>query len=167
MVRNPTDSPLGEKKGACEEVFLVLRRRVGRIDAGGNRAPCPAPIPAVGPPPRLPAAALGPILGERRGLPEPGPSRSRELLLQPLVLPLQPIVLTSQPIVLTLQLLPFTCRARRDLSQPRALFVVVAVPFVPCVVDGMRAFIGHARFMADSRPKYKCKIVIAPSSRAK
>ena len=91
------------------KIFLILRRdapqiqcpatprtrrgtrgRVRRIDAGGNRAS--------GPPPRLPAAALGPILGERRGLPEPGPSRGRELLLQPFVLPRQPIVRTSQPI---------------------------------------------------------------------
>ena len=175
------------------KVFLVLRRdvkqvqcpatprtrrgkrgRVGRIDAGGNRAPCPAPIPAAGPSPRLPAAALGPILGERRGLPEPGPSRGRELLLQPLVLPLQPIVrtlqpiiLTSQLIVLTLHLIPFTGRARRDLLQPRDLFVVVALPFGPLVVDGMRAFIGHARFMADSRQKYKYKIVISTDSPAK
>ena len=175
------------------KVFLVLRRdvkqvqcpatprtrrgkrgRVGRIDAGGNRAPCPAPIPAAGPSPRLPTAALGPILGERRGLPEPGPSRGRELLLQPLVLPLQPIVrtlqpiiLTSQLIVLTLHLIPFPGRARRDLLQPRDLFVVVALPFGPLVVDGMRAFIGHARFMADSRQKYKYKIVISTDSPAK
>ena len=175
------------------KIFLILRRdapqiqcpatprtrrgkrgRVRRIDAGGNRAPCPAPIPASGPPPRLPAAALGPILGERRGLPEPGPSRGRELLLQPFVLPRQPIVRTSQPIVLTLQpivltlhLIPFTCRARRHLPQPRDLFVVVAMPFVTVVVDGMCAFIGHARFMADSRQKYKYKIVVTPSSLAK
>ena len=182
------------------KVFLVLRRdvkqvqcpatprtrrgkrgRVGRIDAGGNRAPCPAPIPAAGPSPRLPTAALGPILGERRGLPEPGPSRGRELLLQPLVLPLQPIVRTLQPIILTsqlivltsqlimltLHLIPFPGRARRDLLQPRDLFVVVALPFGPLVVDGMRAFIGHARFMADSRQKYKYKIVISTDSPAK
>ena len=78
-------------------------------------------------------------------------------------------MLTLQPIVLTLHLIPFTCRARRDLPQPRDLFVfvVVAVPVVPLVVDGMRAFIGHARFMADSRQKYKYKIVITPSSLAK
>ena len=111
--------------------------------------------------------ALGPILGERRGLPEPGPSRGRELLLQPFVLPRQPIVRTSQPIVLTLHLIPFTCRARRHLPQPRDLFVVVAMPFVTVVVDGMCAFIGHARFMADSHQKYKYKIVITPSSLAK
>ena len=129
----------------------------------------------------MPAAALGPILGERRGLPEPGPSRGRELLLQPFVLPRQPIVRTSQPIVrtsqpivrtlqpivLTLHLIPFTCRARRHLPQPRDLFVVVAMPFVTVVVDGMCAFIGHARFMADSRQKYKYKIVVTPSSLAK
>ena len=117
---------------------------------------------------------MGPILGERRGLPEPGPSRGRELLLQPLVLPLQPIVrtlqpilLTSQPIVLTLPLIPFTFRARRHFPQPRDRFVVMAVPFVTFAVDGMRALIGHARFMADSRQKYTYKIVIAPSSLAK
>ena len=147
----------------------------------GNRAPCPAPIPAAGPSPRLPTAALGPILGERRGLPEPGPSRGRELLLQPLVLPLQPIVRTLQPIILTsqlivltsqlimltLHLIPFPGRARRDLLQPRDLFVVVALPFGPLVVDGMRAFIGHARFMADSRQKYKYKIVISTEWPAK
>ena len=63
---------------------------------------------AAGPSPRLPTAALGPILGERRGLPEPGPSRGRELLLQPLVLPLQPIVRTLQPIILTSQLIVLT-----------------------------------------------------------
>ena len=129
----------------------------------------------------MPTAALGPILGERRGLPEPGPSRGRELLLQPLVLPLQPIVRTLQPIILTsqlivltsqlimltLHLIPFPGRARRDLLQPRDLFVVVALPFGPLVVDGMRAFIGHARFMADSRQKYKYKIVISTDSPAK
>ena len=128
----------------------------------------------------MPTAALGPILGERRGLPEPGPSRGRELLLQPLVLPLQPIVRTLQPIILTsqlivltsqlimltLHLIPFPGRARRDLLQPRDLFVVVALPFGPLVVDGMRAFIGHARFMADSRQKYKYKIVISTDSPA-
>ena len=87
----------------------------------------------------------------------------------PIVLTLHPIVLTLHPIVLTLHLIPFTCRARRDLPQPRDffVFVVVAVPVVPLVVDGMRAFIGHARFMADSRQKYKYKIVITPSSLAK
>ena len=148
------------------------RGRVGRIDAGGNRAPCPAPIPAAGPSPRLPTAAGADPW--RSGLPEPGPSRGRELLLQPLVLPLQPIVRTLQPIiltshliVLTLHLIPFPGRARRDLLQPRDLFVVVALPFGPLVVDGMRAFIGHARFMADSRQKYKYKIVISTDSPAK
>ena len=101
--------------------------------------------------------------------------------LQPLVLPLQPIVRTLQPIILTsqlivltsqlimltLHLIPFPGRARRDLLQPRDLFVVVALPFGPLVVDGMRAFIGHARFMADSRQKYKYKIVISTDSPAK
>ena len=76
-------------------------------------------------------------------------------------------MLTLQPIVLTLHLIPFTCRARRHPPQPRDLFVVVAMPFVTVVVDGMCAFIGHARFMADSRQKYKYKIVITPSSLAK
>ena len=74
------------------EIFLVLRRHalqchhpaaprtrrrerglVGRINPGGNRAARPAPIPAAGSSARLPAVALGPILGERRGLPEPRP----------------------------------------------------------------------------------------------
>ena len=82
------------------------RGLVGRINPGGNRAARPAPIPAAGSSARLPAVALGPILGERRGLPEPRPPRGCKLLLQALVLPLQSIVLTLQVLVLTSHLIP-------------------------------------------------------------
>lgn len=168
------------------KIFLVLRRdvpqiqrsatprtrrgergRVGRIDAGGNRAARPAPIPPAGPPPRLPTAALGPILGERRGLSEPGAPRGREQPCEAFVLTLQPIALTLEPAALTLQPVALVPRPRQLLAQPRDLFVLVADPFITTVVGGARAFICHARSMADSRQKYKVKIVITPSSPAK
>ena len=157
------------------EIFLVLRRHalqchhpaaprtrrrerglVGRINPGGNRAARPAPIPAAGSSARLPAVALGPILGERRGLPEPRPPRGCKLLLQALVLPLQSIVLTLQALVLTShliplasQLIPLPLRSRCHLPQPRDLLAVLPDLRVP-IGDGTRALIGHAILMTDS-----------------
>ena len=157
------------------EIFLVLRRHalqchhpaaprtrrrerglVGRINPGGNRAARPAPIPAAGSSARLPAVALGPILGERRGLPEPRPPRGCKLLLQALVLPLQSIVLTLQALVLTShliplasQLIPLPLRSRCHLPQPRDLLAVLPDLRVP-IGSGTRALIGHAILMTDS-----------------
>ena len=66
---------------------------------------------------------------------------------------------------------PGVPRPRQLFAQPLGLFVLVADPFVTLaviiVVGGTRAFIGHARVMADSRQKYKHEIVITPSSPAK
>ena len=157
------------------EIFLVLRRHalqchhpaaprtrrrerglVGRINPGGNRAARPAPIPAAGSSARLPAVALGPILGERRGLPEPRPPRGCKLLLQARVLPLQSIVLTLQALVLTShliplasQLIPLPLRSRCHLPQPRDLLAVLPDLRVP-IGGGTRALIGHAILMTDS-----------------
>ena len=157
------------------EIFLVLRRHalqchhpaaprtrrrerglVGRINPGGNRAARPAPIPAAGSSARLPAVALGPILGERRGLPEPRPPRGCKLPLQALVLPLQSIVLTLQALVLTShliplasQLIPLPLRSRCHLPQPRDLLAVLPDLRVP-IGSGTRALIGHAILMTDS-----------------
>jgi hypothetical protein len=94
--------------------------------------------------------ALRPILGERRGLAEPRPPRGGELLLQALVLPLQSIVLTLQALVLTSHLIPLPLRSRCDLPQPRDLLAVLPDLRVP-IGGGMRALIGHAIVMTDSR----------------
>ena len=137
------------------EVLLILRRDaqqvqraptprtglgergvVSRIDAGGNGAARPAPVAAAGPPPRPPAAALRPSLGERRGLAEPGAPRGREQLCEALVLALQPIALTLQPFALTLQPIALVPCPRQLLAQPRDLFVLVADPFIAIVVVG-------------------------------
>ena len=93
--------------------------------------------------------ALGPILGERRGLPEPRPPRGCKLLLQALVLPLQSIVLTLQALVLTSQLIPLPLRSRCHLPQPRDLLAVLPDLRVP-IGSGTRALIGHAILMTDS-----------------
>ena len=159
------------------EVFLVLRRHalqchrpaaprtrcrerglVGRINPGGNRATRPASIPTAGPPPRPPAAALGSILGEWRGLPETGPPRGRELPRQVLVLPLQSITLP-------LPLIAIVRRARQCFAQPTDLCLLALDqriafdprPPGPCTC--------HTRFMADSTQKYKYKIVAPQQNR--
>ena len=100
--------------------------------------------------------ALGPILGERRGLPEPRPPRGCKLPLQALVLPLQSIVLTLQALVLTShliplasQLIPLPLRSRCHLPQPRDLLAVLPDLRVP-IGSGTRALIGHAILMTDS-----------------
>ena len=118
------------------------RGLVGRINPGGNRAARPAPIPAAGSSARLPAVALGPILGERRGLPEPRPPRGCKLLLQALVL-------TSHLIPLASQLIPLPLRSRCHLPQPRDLLAVLPDLRVP-IGGGTRALIGHAILMTDS-----------------
>jgi len=166
------------------EIFLVLRRHalqchrpaaprtrcrerglVGRINPGGNRATRPASIPTAGPPPRPPAAALGSILGEWRGLPETGPPRGRELPRQVLVLPVQSIAFARQPIPFAREPVPLALAPRQLLSQTRDRFVVVSDPLDTIGVCGTCALIGHARVMADSTQKYKYKIVAPQQNR--
>ena len=161
------------------EVFLILRRHaqqvqhpatprtrlgkrgvVGRIDLCGNRAARPAPIPAAGPPPRPPAAALGPILGKRRGLPEPGPPRGRKLLLQALVL-------LFQPIPLPLPLVAIVRRACQGFAQPSDFCLLALDQRIAFDPRRLSPFICHTRFMADSPQKYKYKIVSLAASPAK
>ena len=128
------------------------RGRVGRINPGGNRATRPAPIRTAGPPP---AAALGPIFGERRGLTEPRAPRGTEQLGEALVLSFQPIPLTLPPIPLALEPISLAPRLCQLVPQTREFFIGASDQLVTRIVRGMRAFISHARFMADSRQKYK------------
>ena len=126
-VKAPHEGPDNRK------IFLILRHHaqsvqrpatprtrwgerglVGCIDPCRNWAARPAPIPPAGPSPRPPAAALGPILGERRGLPTTGPPRRRELSRQVLVLPLQSIAFARQ-------LIPFARQPGARALAPRQL----------------------------------------------
>ncbi len=154
------------------EVFLILRRHaqlvqrpatprtrlgergiVGRIDPCGNRATRPAPIPPTGPSPRLPAAALGSILRERRGLPETGPPRGGQLLREAFTPTLPPVTIARD--------------ARHLLAQAREVPLLSLDQIVAVVAGRARALIGHAIFMADSPKKYKYKIVGLGMSPAK
>ena len=157
------------------EVFLILRRDacplhrastagtrlrqrclVGHVDVGGNRASGAAPIPATGVSPPWPPATLRPIFGERGRLPEPGAPRGIQLALQALVVPLQTIALTRQ--------------ARHVVAQVRQCFCLLLDQLVARVLRVLRRtrpLIGHTRFMADSREKYKHIFVSSVASPAK
>ena len=143
------------------------RGLVGRINPGGNRATRPASIPTAGPPPRPPAAALGPIFRERCGLTEPRAPRGTEQLGEALVLSLQPIPLTPPPIPIALEPIPLLPRLCQLVPQTRQFFIGASDQLVTRIVRGMCAFISHPTFMADSRQKYKYEIAITLSSLAK
>ena len=128
------------------------RRVVGHIHARGNRASRPAAIPDAGTPPRPPTPALWPVLGERRGLPEARAPRHVELLLQTRILLLQSVALAFHGSALTL-------RTHQLLAQTRDVFLLAPDQFVAVLAGPARRLISHTRFMADSREKYKCKIV--------
>ena len=154
------------------EVFLILRRHaelvqrpatprtrlgerggVGRIDPCGNGPTRPTSIPATGPPPRPPAVALGPILGERCGLPETGPPRGGQLLREAFTPTLPPVAIARD--------------TRHLLAQAREVPLLSLDQIVAIVPGRARALIGHATFMADSPKKYKRKIVSLAVSPAK
>jgi len=130
------------------EVFLILRRHAQQVHR--------RPTPRTG---RGKRGGVGLIDTGGNGAARPapraaaGPPRRREPLRETLVLALQPIALVPRP--------------RQLLAQLRDLFVLVADPFITLVGGGTRAVIGHPRFMADSRQKYKHTIVITPASLAK
>ena len=165
-VKAPDDRP------DHREVFLILRRDAGQlhraptagarrrqrrvirhIDMRGNRAPGAAPIPATGPSSPWPAAALRAIFGERGRLPEPGAPRGIELLLQAFTPALPSIAVALRP--------------RQVVAQAPEFFLLVPDQLVAFVVGWTRALIGHARFMADSRKKYKYEFVTSAMSPAK
>ena len=126
---------------------------VGHIDVHGHRAPRAASVPAAGSSAPGPTAALRVIFGKRGRLPEPRAPRRIELALQAFGVPLQPIALTLQ--------------ARHVVMQTRDLFCLVLDQLVALVVGRTRSLIGHTRFMADSRQKYKYEFVSLTASPAK
>ena len=137
-------------RAATVRTRLGERRVVGHIHAGGNRAARSAAIPNTGAPPRPPTPALRAVFGERRRLSEARAPRRVELPLQALILPLQSVAVAARPSQL--------------LAQARDFFLLAVEQIVAILAGPPRAFGCHTRFMADSRKKYKCKIVsLGPS----
>ena len=101
----------------------------------GAGAPTPPPTPA-----------LRATLRERRGRPEPGQPSRVELLAEAFALALPPI--------------PVTLRVRQLLAQTSDLFLLPLEQIVAFGPGRLCALIGHTRFMAASRQKYKCKLSI-------
>ena len=126
---------------------------VGRIDPRGNGTTRPTPIPAPGPPPRPSTVALGPILGKRRSLPEPGPPSGGQLLREAFTPTLPPVAIARD--------------ARHLLAQARQVPVLLLDQIVAVVPGRTRALIGHAISMADSPKQYNYGIVSLAVSPAK
>ncbi|MGH8623257.1 MAG: hypothetical protein ACRET3_14070, partial [Burkholderiales bacterium] len=123
------DTELADDWPDDREIFLILRddvralhgaatrgtrdgqcRVVGFIDPAGRRARSMPSIRAAGAPARRTTGALSMGLGKRSGLPEPGPPRGIELILQPLIATLQPIA--------------FALEVRHRVTQPRNLLLL-------------------------------------------
>ncbi len=153
------------------EIFLILRRHAGQLDGAAavrtrGRRRCSAGLvnlrrtraarlPAVvrtSAPAGSPAATLGPVLGEGRGLPESCPPRRVELLLEvftaalppiPVALPLIPVALDPR------QLLPQPC----DLSLLFLNAAIAGILFRPGTLPW------HPTVMPDPLEKYKSEIL--------
>ena len=96
------------------------------------------------------AATLGPLLGERRGLPASRAALGSQLLFQVLVLALQPLDLTLQAAVLTMQaaILPVHALvARQIVTQSPELPVLLLDDNVPRVLLG-RSFVQNGAYAA-------------------
>ena len=119
------------------EIFLILRRHAGQLDGAAavrtrGRRRCSAGLvnlrrtraarlPAVvrtSAPAGSPAATLGPVLGEGRGLPESCPPRRVELLFEVFTAALPPIPVALPLITVTLPLIPVALDPRQLLPQP-------------------------------------------------
>ena len=157
-VESPDDRP------NHREIFLILggnahhvqraptirarrreRRVGGHVHVRGNRTSRSAAIAGAGAPTRPPTPAPRAPLRARRGRPEPGPPCGVELLAEAFTLALPPI--------------PVTLRARQLLAQTSDLFLLPLEQIVAFGPGRLCALIGHTRFMAASRQKYKYGIV--------
>ena len=121
------------------------RRVVGHIHARGNRAARPAAISPTGAPARLSTPALRAVFGERRSLSEARAPRRVELPLQTRILLLQSVAIPTRPSQL--------------LAQACDFFLLACEQIVTVFAGRSPALRCHTRFMADSRQKYKYKIV--------
>ena len=86
-------------------------------------------------------------------MPEPGAPRGVEVLFQ-----------TFTP---TLPSIAVALRPEQLLAQALEFLLLGSDQLVACVRRGMGRLLGHARFMADSREKYKYKFVSGVESPAK
>ncbi len=120
------------------------RRRVGGIDVTGPRAARPPPVRGARAPSGASALALRTRLRKRRGLAEPGPTGSVQLLLDPVVPPLPPIAIP-------LDLASLALGSREVVTQPRDL-LLLPLDQVIALVAPLR---WHASVMTQSRTLYK------------
>ena len=133
------------------------RRRVGLVDMCRTWTARFPTVVRTGAAARTPAASLRPVLGEGGGLPEPGPARSGQLALQPLVFPLQAPVLASQAVVLPLLVLGIALAPRHLRAELLDLVVRTSNPLTAGVIGGGPAFPAHTRLIRYSREKYNPK----------
>src|SRR6266850_2488063 len=128
------------------------RRVVSLIDPPGHGARAVAPVGRPRLPARWTARTLSMGLGKRSGLPEAGPARGVELLLELFVPALQAIALTLS--------------ARQRVAQPGDLILLSLDQRVAVIGLRRRAQIGHAVVMPDRRNLYKYEILDLRRSRA-
>ena len=153
------------------EIFLILRRYAGQLDGAAavrtrGRRRCSAGLvnlrrtraarlPAVvrtSAPAGSPAATLGPVLGEGRGLPESCPPRRVELLLEVFTAALPPI-----PVALPL--IPVALDPRQLLPQPCDLSLLFLNAGIAGILFRPGTLPWHPTVMPDPLEKYKSIIL--------
>ena len=153
------------------EIFLILRRYAGQLDGAAavrtrGRRRCSAGLvnlrrtraarlPAVvrtSAPAGSPAATLGPVLGEGRGLPESCPPRRVELLLEVFTAALPPI-----PVALPL--IPVALDPRQLLPQPCDLSLLFLNAGIAGILFRPGTLPWHPTVMPDPLEKYKSKML--------
>ena len=147
-------------RAAAVRTCRRCRRRVVLVDLRRARTARLPPVGRAGPPAGTPAVPLGSVLGEGGRLPEPGPARGRQLLLEVVDLPLQAVVLTSQAVVAALQPFVLVSQARAVALAPRSLSARLLRGWLPFLTAIPSALVGHTRVMPYCEELYKYKIVV-------